>query len=607
MDRYDLRSQIITALRLRTGTKLDTHVSPHRFNCIRETHSSAKSAWLGDHAWGCYACGFEPQSLESLASELGIEIPKSGFTVADYAERKRFSLDRLTKWGVHDALSQHGNPVVAIPYRAADGTLLRTKLRHAKGTYWHSDDAGGERSYLYGLDVLASRPSDPVILVEGESDCHAAWHHNVLAVGVPGAGVWRPGWAKYFDGRQVYVWQEPGDAAAKMVAKLAAELPTARVLQAGGTKDIAELHAQVGKEFKAAIAARMANAHPITSEPPVVIFDALLGETLDRLLDLKLKPIDAVPTPFPTWNTLCRDQGGGAGIARGWHVTLGATTGSGKSLLALNMAAAAVRAGERVAFMSLEMSQEQLATRFLAIASGVSVNEIEQGRSFQVSSWKGASKALAEIYEQTGGCMYVNRARFSKLSDLLSVMRYQHEIHGCRYVITDYMQLVWVEGAAREKARDEKIAETSHRIRDLAAELNIISLALSQFNRETSKNREQPPTPFGLMGGSSIENDSDQIVLIDHSTRTKTDDGGLLTRLLLAKNRHGSMDNFGVKWDYRSLRIKEIQQPQNANDSSGPPPMTYPLRPVDKIAADDEPGEAAEPNDVPPDALEFPF
>lgn len=598
MERFDLRSQIITALQQRSGTKLNTRTDPARFNCIREKHSSPQSAWLGDHAWGCYSCGLEPEPLESLAGDLGIEVPKRGFTLADYAARKQFSEDRLRAWGVADALSRHGNPVVAIPYRAADGTLLRTKYRHDKGTFWHDDDARGEKTYLYGLEQMAKRPKDPVILVEGESDCHAAWHHGVLAIGIPGASAWRTGWTDLLAGRQVYVWQEPGEAAAKMIVKLAADLPGARVLQRGGSKDIADLHKHVGKGFRDAITARIASSYPIDRTPPVVEFDVLLGDTLDRIEYEKLKPIDAVPSPIPTWNALCRDAGGGVGLARGWHVTIGATTGNGKSLLALNLAAQAIRCGERVAFLSLEMSQTQLATRFLSIVSGVGVRELEQGSSFSVASWRAAGSAVALIHQNTGGSIFVNRARFSKLPDLLSAMKYEHEVHGCRYVIVDYMQLAWVDGS---KKPDEKIAEVSHSIRDAAVEMNLVSVALSQFNRETSKNREVPPTPQGLMGGSAIENDSDQVILLDHSTREKTDDG-VLTRLLVAKNRHGGMDAIDVKWDYRVLRIREVQTPQSASAADGQPVMVYAPR-----AGRSGPSEASEPADVSESDTDFPF
>ena len=67
-----------------------------------------------------------------------------------------------------------------------------------------------------------------------------------------------------------------------------------------------------------------------------------------------------------SWNRRCRDEGGGVGLAHGWHVTIAAKSGTGKSILALNIAARAIECGERVAFLSLEMSRAQVATRAAA-------------------------------------------------------------------------------------------------------------------------------------------------------------------------------------------------------------------------------------------------
>jgi hypothetical protein len=160
---------------------------------------------------------------------------------------------------------------------------------------------------------------------------------------------------------------------------IATDLPNARVIDNGGVKDLADLHATSRRRLSRGARARIANAWPIDRLPPTVIFDPIIGDTLDRIKARKLEPIDAVPTMLPTWNAHCRDSGGGVGLARGWHVTVGAKSGRGKSLIALNLAAAAVVYGERVAFISLEMTQEQLATRFLAIMSGVTIRDLEQG------------------------------------------------------------------------------------------------------------------------------------------------------------------------------------------------------------------------------------
>ncbi|HEY9227406.1 MAG TPA: DnaB-like helicase C-terminal domain-containing protein, partial [Gemmatimonadaceae bacterium] len=131
-----------------------------------------------------------------------------------------------------------------------------------------------------------------------------------------------------------------------------------------------------------------------------------------------------------------------------------------------------------------------------------------------------------------------------------------------------------------------------------------------QFNRATSANNEHPPTPEGLMGGSPIENDSDQVILLDHSQYERINDHGnvyALAPLILAKNRHGSMTEIPIKMDFRCLRITEVQVAGSGLDADGPTPMAYELRRDEPHPADCEPeyGEVYEPADVAPGALDF--
>ena len=553
MDRYDLRSELVRALKAR-GKKLNERANPIPFQCVRHDDRNP-SAWLGDNAWGCRTCGFT-ETLYTLADALGVERPKRGFTVEDYAERKGFTLANLSRWGVRTQVGKYGDELVAIPYHDAQGNVLREKLRTAGKSFW---GPGGGPLPLYGLDHLAkASPTDPVLIVEGESDCHACWSHSILAVGVPGASTWREEYAALLSGRPVFVWREPGESGANLVRAIANDLPDAKVIVGGDLKDPADLRLSVGpKQFKAALAARMATATPIGHEPPAVPFVALLGPEFDTILADKQKPIDAVPTPLPTWNAACRDDGGGIGLARGWHITAGANTGHGKSLLALNLGAAAIRHGERVAFVSLEMSKKQLTTRFLAIATGASVRDLEQGPSFDADKWKRMSRELDALYERTGGVLYVNDARLSKLSDIVDAIRYLAEVNGCRYVIVDYLQLARTAGRSSDLYAITE--EVSHTVRDTAADLGLVSIGLSQFNRQTSANYDDPPNPQGLMGGSPLENDSDQVVLLDHSTYTRERlDSAAHTRLLLAKNRHGPLEQINVRWAYRNLTIAEV-------------------------------------------------
>ena len=287
-----------------------------------------------------------------------------------------------------------------------------------------------------------------------------------------------------------------------------------------------------------------------TREP---VFDLVTGELLNSLITSKSAPVTAVPTMLPSWNTACRDEGGGLGLARGWHVIIAGQTGSGKSTFALNQIAAALRAGERVCFLSLEMSQGQLLTRLLAILTGRNVRPFEHGASFNEAAAREAAADRSATLERTGGALYVNRRPLASLDSVVQAIEAHHERHGCRVFLTDYVQLCWARSAA---SLFEQVQEISHTIRGLAADRGLVSIALSQFNRETSTNRTSPPTPHGLMGGSALENDADQVVLLDHSTFKRT--GMTATGMvLLAKNRHGPQVDIPVRWDYRTLRVRE--------------------------------------------------
>ena len=550
----DQRGVLAQALMRRSGTKKTGKTIA--FKCPRHNDGTA-SAWLGDHQWGCSACGFT-EHFDTLAGELGVTLPERtarGLTLSEYAERKGLSLDTLRRAGVEERVGKFGDALVAIPYRNADGQVIRTKLRTQKGTFWDRD---GEGAPLYGQDVLAQAPiTAPVIIVEGESDCHAGWQHGLCVVGLPGASQWRSDYAPLLSGREVYVWQEPDEGGATLVAAVAKDLPKAKVIrevQLEGTpvKDLCDLHQRLNREaFGPVWRALVQAATPIGAEGPAVVFDSISGDTLQHLLDEKLAPIDAVPTMLPMWNTMCRGGGGGIGLARGWFVTIGANTGTGKSLIGLNLAHEAVRHGEVPTFLSLEMSRSELATRYLAIAAGVPVVELEQGPGFRGETYATAQRRVNELREQTGGHLLVNRRPLSRLTDVTACIKHYAENHGSRYFVLDYLQLVWTANAHSIHDRMELVA---HQLRDLTHTLGVTLIALSQFNRQTSAARSERPVAQGLMGGSAIENDSHQVLLFDHS-RFERSGSQADTWLIVDKNRHGSVDDIPVRWDYTTLRL----------------------------------------------------
>lgn len=306
-----------------------------------------------------------------------------------------------------------------------------------------------------------------------------------------------------------------------------------------------------------------------TTPPEAPVFDRVLGPLLDEIDAKKKLPVDAVPTHLPAWNKCCRDEGGGLGIARGWHLIVAGNTGMGKSLIALNMAANAVRRGERVGMISLEMSQVQAVTRFLAMFSNTSVARLEHGSGYDEDAAYQAKCLMEENYDRTGGVLLTNRRPISKLSDIVAAIQYLREYENCRYFVTDYLQLAWTGNAEKQ---NDRITEVSHTVRSTATDLNVISIGVSQFNRGTSGSRERP-TVQGLMGGSALENDSAQVLLIDHTTFRRFSIGDSIVKLLLAKNRHGPDGEIPVAWDYQTLRCYETEASRFDRPGDAPPPF----------------------------------
>ncbi len=222
--------------------------------CPYHPDRTSGSFVVGSRGFVCNACG-EKGSLSKLARHLGLQ-PESapqrqqrapdGLTLAQYAKAKHLPPDRLAEWGVAQAVNGRG-PYLTMPYRDQAGKVVAVRKRFALAKNGKRDNRfawrSGDTPTLYGLWRLADA-GGWLLLVEGESDCHAAWLHGLPALGVPGAQNWRPEWAEHVRGRKVYAWQEPDAGGATFVKSIAANLPDVLVLTPpDGLKDLADAHA----------------------------------------------------------------------------------------------------------------------------------------------------------------------------------------------------------------------------------------------------------------------------------------------------------------------------------------------------------------------------
>ena len=273
--------------------------------------------------------------------------------------------------------------------------------------------------------------------------------------------------------------------------------------------------------------------------------------TFEELGAKHAQPITgAIPTPLPTWSAACRGEGGGLGLAPGWHITIGGGSGQGKSLVALNVAACATLDGTPTAVLSYEMSRDQITTRFLSCVTGTSVQYLEPGPGFRSASWGEAAEFWSQ--QRKAGLFLAERPP-RRVGELVALMR--HAVHmGCKLIIVDYLQLI---GVGEIETVYDRTLRVSAAIQEVAFTEGVTTIALSQFNRQQSFNKRDTPANEGLAGGGAIENDSDQVLLLDHSNYTRVDLHTATTNVLLSKNRHGPVAQIPVEWDYRVLQLRE--------------------------------------------------
>lgn len=280
-------------------------------------------------------------------------------------------------------------------------------------------------------------------------------------------------------------------------------------------------------------------------------------EYLDVFQERQHAPVEAVPTPFRTWNEQCGFDGGQEGLARGWFIVVGGNPKMGKTILSLNMVAEAIHHEERVGFMSLEMSDPELASRFYAMISNSSPYKLQRGKKFDDNAIVRAREAIARLSRvEQNPALWVTAEPMFDLGTVLHKMQILREQEGVRYFIIDYLQLV---SMGDDDAAVKTVTIACKEFRKFAKTTGSVVVCLSQFKRTVSEDYTRSPMPQGLFGGGAVEQTADQIILLDHSLvdydavkkRSKT--------WLKLTNRHGQGGDIPVLWDYTNLTAREAQ------------------------------------------------
>lgn len=273
-----------------------------------------------------------------------------------------------------------------------------------------------------------------------------------------------------------------------------------------------------------------------------------LAESFDRLDELhKLgHGLRGVPSGFTDIDDIL------AGLQRANLLILAARPGMGKSTLALNIAQhVSVTLKKSTGFFSLEMSKEELVDRLLVGQADIDAWKLKTGK-LSDNDFTALSNAMGELAEAP---LFIDDTPALTILEMRTKARRLQVEHGLDLLIVDYLQL------ARGRTMDnrvQEVGEISQGLKNLAKELKIPVLALSQLNRQVEQRGKKQPQLADLRESGSIEQDADVVMFL-----WREDDQILENMTLdIAKHRNGRTGSIDLHFRGDRVRFysKEAKQ-----------------------------------------------
>jgi replicative DNA helicase len=266
--------------------------------------------------------------------------------------------------------------------------------------------------------------------------------------------------------------------------------------------------------------------------------EAVLDEETDRLHFRSTQK--SVLTGTPSGFRDLDEQTGG--FQPGNLIILAARPSMGKSALVCNIAENSALAGFPVALFSLEMSESELAQRFVASQSSTKGDDLRRGK-VPDSRWPKIMDACQRLSDSD---LYVDDSSDTGVLEVRSKCRRLHQQlepkGGLKLIIIDYLQLMRHEG--RVESRVEQVGQISRGLKSLARELKVPVIALSQLSRGVEQRAgDKKPILSDLRESGQIEQDADLVMFIyrdEYYTKGESTRAGEAD-IIIAKHRNGAV------------------------------------------------------------------
>ena len=287
----------------------------------------------------------------------------------------------------------------------------------------------------------------------------------------------------------------------------------------------------------------------------------------DPIKDIVLRALDRI-------EMASRNKGNVTGLATGFTdldyktsgfqnsdlILIAARPSMGKTALALNIAEyMAFRNDVTVAIFSLEMSKEQLVNRLLSMESRVDAQVLRNG-NLTDNDW-------AQLIESAGiigrSHLIIDDTPGISVSELRSKCRKYKLEHNLGIILIVYLQLM--AGGKKAESRQQEISDISRSLKEIAREMQVPVVALSQLSRAVEQRPDHRPMLSDLRESGAIEQDADVVMFIyredyyNHDTERKD-----VAEVIIAKQRNGPIGTVELAWLPRYTKFANLQKRQES-------------------------------------------
>lgn len=239
-------------------------------------------------------------------------------------------------------------------------------------------------------------------------------------------------------------------------------------------------------------------------------------------------------------------------------IILAARPSIGKTSLAMNIAVnAAVKGKKTVGIFSLEMSKEQLVDRLFASMLGVDSWKLQRGK-LDDSDFQNMGPVMDELSKAN---IFIDDSSASSMAEFRTKARRLQMEHGLDLLIVDYLQLMSTGNSNYAGNRVQEISEISRTVKQVARELRVPIIALSQLSRAVESRPDKQPQLSDLRESGSIEQDADVVLMMyrEDYYNEDTDRQGICD-IFIRKHRNGPTGRIELLFKKEQMRFYDIDR-----------------------------------------------